>query len=115
MATIVTRKQGSAVSYQVKVRLKGRPARTATFQPEETTQLVEGKLGHLRLSEISPVQIAECRRLLATPTRRGKLRASATVVRYLAALSPAYSEGRTSPFLARPRMLALPSCRTREP
>jgi integrase len=52
----------------------------------------KAQLGHLMLSEISPAQIAECRdRLLATPRCSGKLRSPATVVRYLAALSHAYS------------------------
>ena len=52
----------------------------------------KAQLGGLMLSEISPAQIAECRdRLLTTPSRRGKRRSPATAVRYLAALSHAYS------------------------
>lgn len=50
------------------------------------------KLGHLTLAEITPAIIVACRtELLAEQTRRKKLRSPATVVRYLATLSHAFS------------------------
>ena len=144
MPTISSRKTRSGTTYQVKVRLRGLPSRSATFVrktdaarwasatethlrearhfpsgPEHHTlaELIEryqreilplkpknahnlhahlnwwkSQLGHCGLSELEPSQVAECRdRLLAVPTLRGKLRSPSTAVRYLAALSHAFS------------------------
>jgi len=50
------------------------------------------ELGAYRLLDITPAKIAECRdRLLSHPAARGKRRAPATAVRYLAVLSHAFS------------------------
>jgi hypothetical protein len=50
------------------------------------------QLGAFRLVDLTPARIADCRdSLLSTPTARGKRRAPATVVRYLAVLSHAFS------------------------
>jgi len=52
----------------------------------------KSQLGELRLSHVTAASIAECRdRLLKTPVRNGKQRSPSTVVRYLAALSHAFS------------------------
>ena len=62
--------------------------------PACTAQLLWWKkqLGHSLLSDLTPARIAEQRDvLLKETTRRGKLRSSSTVVRYLAALSHALS------------------------
>jgi integrase len=50
------------------------------------------QLGEYRLSEVTATKIVECRdRLLNTPKPDGKRRSNSTVVRYLAALSHAFS------------------------
>jgi integrase len=50
------------------------------------------QLGDYRLSEVTPARIVDCRdRLLNTPKPNGKRRSNATVVRYLAVLSHAFS------------------------
>jgi integrase len=50
------------------------------------------QLGDYRLSEVTPAKIVECRdRLLNTPRLNRKRRSNSTVVRYLAALSHAFS------------------------
>ena len=50
------------------------------------------QLGNLKLADVTPAKVAECRdRLLTTPTVRGKLRSPSTAVRYLAVLSHAFS------------------------
>lgn len=52
----------------------------------------KAQLGEHRLSDIKAPQIAECRdRLLNTPKAKGGRRSNATVVRYLAVLSHAFS------------------------
>lgn len=52
----------------------------------------KSELGSLRLAEITPPKIAECRdRLLGVSSRTKKSRAPATVVRYLAVLSHAFT------------------------
>ena len=145
MATIIPRKQGKGVSYQVKVRLQGFPTRSATFarktdalrwassaethlrearhfsrdgafqhtlsdlvtryereilprNPKNAANLFRqlewwrSQLGDLSLAAVTPAKIAGCRdRLLTVPTARGKRRSPSTVVRYLAALSHAFS------------------------
>ena len=145
MATLVKRvSQLGEISYQVKVRLKGYPAQSATFERKtdakkwaqhteaairegrhfktteakrhnlaelvdryvkdvlpakrdtvnQTRQLAWWKeqLGTHALADISPALLAEYRdRLAKTPTPSGKPRSPSTVVRYMAALSHAFS------------------------
>lgn len=146
MATIEPRRaDDGSLSYRVKVRLKGHPAATGTFQrltdarrwaqsteaairegryfktPEATrhtlSDLVDRyvaevlptkpknasnskqhllwwkeKLGAYSLADVTPALVVQCRNdLLATTTRRGTKMANATVVRYMASLSHAFS------------------------
>jgi hypothetical protein len=52
----------------------------------------KAQLGEYRLSDITPARIVECRdRLLRTPKAKGGRRSNATVVRYFAVLSHAFS------------------------
>jgi len=52
----------------------------------------KAQLGELRLSDVTPAKIIECRdRLLNASIRAGQRRSPSTVVRYLAALSHAFS------------------------
>jgi integrase len=52
----------------------------------------KSKLGSVSLAEVSPSLIAQCRNdLLGTTTRRGSKMANATVVRYMATLSHAFT------------------------
>jgi integrase len=52
----------------------------------------KGRLGAYPLSEITPARVTQCRNdLLSTTTRRGTNMANATVVRYMASLSHAFS------------------------
>lgn len=147
MANIEKRfkKNGQAV-YRVKVRLKGNPSQSATFErltdAKKWVQNVESdiregrhfktneakrhslgemidrylrdvlpqksevmqrdqyrhlqwwkeQLGHESLADVNPIRISECRdQLLRDPGGRKKKRSSATVVRYMAALSHAFS------------------------
>lgn len=146
MATIEARRaDDGSLSYRVKVRLKGHPAATGTFQrltdarrwaqsteaairegryfktPEATrhtlSDLVDryvdevlptkpknasnskqhllwwkDKIGAYSLADVTPALVVQCRNdLLATTTRRGTKMANATVVRYMASLSHAFS------------------------
>lgn len=146
MATIEARRaDDGSISYRVKVRLKGHPAATGTFQrltdarrwaqsteaairegryfktPEATrhtlSDLVDryvdevlptkpknasnskqhllwwkDKIGAYSLADVTPALVVQCRNdLLATTTRRGTKMANATVVRYMASLSHAFS------------------------
>lgn len=146
MAAIESRRaDDGSLSYRVKVRLKGHPTATGTFQrltdakrwAQSTEAAIhEGryfktaeakrhtlgdlvdryiaevlptkpknasnskqhllwwqtKLGSYALSDVTPALIVKCRNdLLATTTRRGTKMANATVVRYMASLSHAFS------------------------
>ncbi len=64
------------------------------IQQAQTTQLHWWKeqLGHYTLADVTPAKIAECRDQLAKgKTYRGKQRSPSTVVRYMAALSHAFT------------------------
>lgn len=145
VATIEKRIHGDSITYRVKVRLKGHPAQTATFErltdARKWATITEGaikdgrhfrnteakkrtlkelidryikeilptkprsekkqkaqlewwkqELGSYSLADISPALIGEKRdKLLNETTRLRKKRNPATVVRYLAALSHAFS------------------------
>ncbi len=61
---------------------------------DQRTQLLwfRRQIGFLVLADVTPSAITECRdKLLSEVTRRGRARAPATVVRYLAALSHAFT------------------------
>lgn len=146
MANFETREtQDGKTSYRVKIRLKGYPAQTATFQrltdakkwaaatesairegrhfktaeakkhtladlvdryikdvlptkpkqAERQQQQLEwwkAEIGAFTLADISPAVIGQCRdKLLSEINTRGKVRTPATVVRYMAALSHAFT------------------------
>ena len=147
MANIEKRlKKDGSVVYRVKVRLKGNPSQSATFEritdAKKWVQNIESdiregrhfktteakchslgemidryirdvlpqksevmqrdqyrhlqwwkeQLGHELLADVNPIRISECRdQLLRDPGSRKKKRSSATVVRYMAALSHAFS------------------------
>ena len=146
MAAIETRRNDDGTpSYRVKIRLKGHPPESATFdrltdakrwmhstesamregrhfktaeakrhtlgelvdryikevlpiKPKNATNSEQhllwwkSKLGAYALSDITPALLVKCRNeLLATTTRRGTKMANATVVRYMASLSHAFS------------------------
>ena len=146
MASIEKRTTDSGdTSYRVKIRLKGYPTQTATFNrltdakkwvtvteaaikegrhfktteakkhtlgdlvdryikdvlptkpkqaPAQRPQLERWKaeIGNYALADITPALIVECRdKLLTEPTPRGEQRSPATVVRYMAALSHAFT------------------------
>lgn len=148
MAAIEPRRaDDGTLSYRVKVRLKGHPAASGTFQritdarrwaqsteaairegryfktveaklhtlgdlvdryiaevlpnkPKNATNAEQhllwwkAKLGAYPLADVTPALIVQCRNdLLATTTRRGTKMANATVVRYMASLSHAFSLG----------------------
>lgn len=70
------------------------PKKTTEFGKSQKTQMRWWKehLGHHVLADITPSLITECRdRLLSETTNRGVVRSPATVNRYLAALSDAFS------------------------
>ena len=74
--------------------MKYRDSETAhrARQAKGPGELVEGRAGSYTLADVTPAMIAECRdRLLSGKTYRKTNRSPATVVRYLAALSHAYS------------------------
>lgn len=145
MATIEKRTNGDKTVYRVKVRLKGYPVQSATFERltdarkwEQHTEAAirEGRhfktaeakrhtlaqlidryiqsvlptkpkskdkqlpqlkwwkdeIGSYALADVTPALISECRdKLLSEPTNRSEKRSPATVVRYLAALSHAFT------------------------
>ncbi len=145
MASIEKRTTQDGITYRVKIRLKGYPVQTASFdrltdakkweastesairegrhfktaeakkhtfaemldryikdvlptkpkQAKKQTQQLEwwkSEIGSFLLSDITPVLIVECRdRLNSGITRRGTQRSPATVVRYMAALSHAFT------------------------
>jgi integrase len=147
MATIEKRETDSGeISYRVKVRLKGYPAQSATFQrltdakkwaqqteaairegrhfktaeakkhtladlvdryikdvlpsksdklrSNQITQLnwFKTEIGAFTLADINPAVITQCRdKLLTEMGKRGKVRTPASVVRYMSALSHAYT------------------------
>ena len=145
MANIEKRETSNGIRYRVKVRLKGYPVQTATFerltdakkwaastesairegrhfktseakkhtlgeltdryiefvlptkpksQNKQTMQLNwwKSQLGDYALADVTPALIAEQRdKLLNTPTARGESHSPATVVRYMAALSHAFT------------------------
>ncbi len=69
-----------------------------TMKPDEEKgrkQVMEwfrGEIGSYTLADTTPAKIVECRdKLLAEPTRWGKPRGNATVVRYMAVLSHAFT------------------------
>ena len=50
------------------------------------------EIGHMLLSDVGPAQISKCRNdLLSTPSAKGKLRSPATVLRYIASMSHAFT------------------------
>ena len=68
-----------------------RPSRI-TRKPAESTRWWSAQLGYASLADITPAKLAECRdRLLKAPNAKGRLRSPATVVRYLAVLSHAFT------------------------
>lgn len=145
MASIEKRTTQDGITYRVKIRLKGYPVQTASFdrltdakkceastesairegrhfktaeakkhtfaemvdryikdvlptkpkQAQKQTQQLEwwkSEIGRFLLSDITPALIVECRdRLNSGITRRGTQRSPATVVRYMAALSHAFT------------------------
>ena len=146
MAAIETRRNDDGTqSYRAKIRLKGHPPESATFErltdarrwvqsteaamregrhfktaeakrhtlgdlvdryikevlpikpknasnSEQHLVWWKSKLGAYALSDVTPALIVKCRNdLLATTTRRGTRMANATVVRYMASLSHAFS------------------------
>ena len=145
MASIEKRTTQDGITYRVKIRLKGYPVQTASFdrltdakkweastesairegrhfktveakkhtfaemldryikdvlptkpkQAQKQTQQLEwwkSEIGSFLLSDITPALIVECRdRLNSGITRRGTQRSPATVVRYMAALSHAFT------------------------
>lgn len=146
MATIEKRETDNGVSYRVKVRLKGYPAQSATFQrltdarkwaqqteaairegrhfktaeakkhtlaelvdryikdilpsksdklrSNQITQLnwFKDEIGAFTLADINPAVITQCRdKLLTEIGQRGKVRTPASVVRYMSALSHAFT------------------------
>ncbi len=145
MASIEKRDTGDGVSYRVKIRVKGRPPQSATFErltdarrwaqsteaairerryfktteaqrrtlgelvdryirdvvPQKGTWAGDqakqlrwwrAELGRLMLSDVTPAVIAEARdKLAAGITVRGRQRSPATVNRYLAVLSHAFT------------------------
>lgn len=144
MANIETRTIGNSKSYRVKVRLKGFPLQSATFErltdakkwaqqtesairdgrhfktseakrhslgelidryvrdvlPTKKSALTQGQqlawwkneIGDYLLSDVTPSLLAECRDKLSRETTvRNKLRSPASVVRYMAALSHAFT------------------------
>ncbi len=145
MASIEKRTTQDGITYRVKIRLKGYPVQTASFdrltdakkweastesairegrhfktveakkhtfaemldryikdvlptkpkQAQKQTQQLEwwkSEIGSFLLSDITPALIVECRdRLSSGITRRGTQRSPATVVRYMAALSHAFT------------------------
>ncbi len=70
------------------------PSKTDKFGRNQTTQLnwFKTEIGAYTLADITPAIIVQCRdKLLTEPSNRGKVRTPASVVRYMAALSSAYS------------------------
>lgn len=70
------------------------PTKSADFEKSQKAKMNWWKeqLGHHVLADVTPSLITECRdRLLAETTKRGITRSPATVNRYLAALSDAFS------------------------
>lgn len=70
------------------------PGKTAKLGSNQKTQLnwFKAEIGAYTLADITPAVIAQCRdKLLTEMGNRGKVRTSASVVRYMAALSAAYS------------------------
>jgi integrase len=70
------------------------PGKTEKLRANQTTQLnwFKTEVGAHTLADITPAVIVQCRdKLLTEPNARGKVRTPASVVRYMAALSAAYS------------------------
>ena len=70
------------------------PRKSLKFKNNQTTQLnwFKTDIGAYTLADITPAVIAQCRdKLLTEPNSRGKARTPASVVRYMAALSAAYT------------------------
>jgi integrase len=78
------------VDRYIKETLPGKPKNASNCK--QHLNWWKSQLGAYALSEVTPALIVEYRNaLLATTTRRGKPMANATVVRYMATLSHAYS------------------------
>ena len=70
------------------------PGKTEKLRSNQITQLnwFKAEIGAYTLADITPAILVQCRdKLLTEPGNRGKVRTPASVVRYMAALSAAYS------------------------
>ncbi|WAK02790.1 tyrosine-type recombinase/integrase [Methylobacter sp. YRD-M1] len=70
------------------------PIKSATLKRDQTTQLswFKDEIGAFTLADINPAVITQCRdKLLTEIGQRGKVRTPASVVRYMAALSHAFT------------------------
>jgi len=78
------------VDRYIKDVLPKKPKQTAAQRPQ--LERWKSELGSYALADITPALIVECRdKLLTEPTPRGEQRTPATVVRYMAALSHAFT------------------------
>jgi integrase len=70
------------------------PCKSATLRRDQTTQLnwFKDEIGAFTLADINPAVITQCRdKLLTEIGQRGKVRTPASVVRYMSALSHAFT------------------------
>ena len=70
------------------------PCKTAKLRNDQTAQLYwfKSEIGQNSLADISPAVITQCRdKLLTEQNQKGKIRSPASVVRYMAALSHAFT------------------------
>ncbi|KJV07021.1 tyrosine-type recombinase/integrase [Methylocucumis oryzae] len=81
---------GDLVDRYIKDVLPTKPKQTQAQQPQ--LERWKSELGSYLLSDITPALIVECRdKLLSETTPHGNIRSPATVVRYMAALSHAFT------------------------